>query len=189
MAHGGSKPEYTSDTLQANEWTGKVRLPASRLFEMIRRTLVFFGACLCLAGDWTLGITSFNSPKRITVEAEPGTTLRLASGSRRIVLPHGSTAGLLASGNEIDVFARRVTSTSRQVRITGFDGGPATFSLRDGVNRRRYVGVLEVDAEAGILRLKCHIPAAVAPPAGQPRHRGFDFCDQAHCGFSSRPGR
>jgi hypothetical protein len=141
------------------------------------------------AGDWTLGITSFNNPKRLTIEAEPGTAIRLVSGTRRIVLHHGSTAGLLATGNEIDVFAQRVTSTGHHVRVTGFNGGPAKFTIRDGVHRRVYIGELEVTATGGVLRPVCRVPSEVAPPAQQPRHREFDFCDQAHCGFQSTPPR
>jgi hypothetical protein len=139
---------------------------------------------LCLAGEWTLGITSFNNPKRLTIEPEPGTALRLTAGTRRIVLHHGSTAGLLASGNEIDVFAQRVRSTAYTVRITGVDGGPTKFSIRNGGLRRQYRGILEVSASAGILLPICRVPADVPPPSPQPRHRTFDFCDQAHCGFS-----
>jgi hypothetical protein len=141
------------------------------------------------AGQWTLGITSFNNPKRLTIEAEPGTAIRLISGTRRIVLYHGSTAGLLASSNEIDIFAQRVSSTGHLVRVTGFDGRPAKFTIRDGVHRRVYIGELEVTATGGVLRTICRVPAEVAPPAQPRRHREFDFCDQAHCGFSSERAR
>jgi hypothetical protein len=136
------------------------------------------------AGEWSLGITSFNNPKRLAIEAEPGTAIRLVSGTRRIILNRGSTAGLLAMGNEIDLFAQRVTSTGANVRVAGFDGGPGKFSLRDGVKRRVYVGVLEVTASGGVLRLICRVPGNIPRPTGPLRHRVFDFCDQSHCGFS-----
>jgi hypothetical protein len=156
----------------------------------VSRVLAIFLMAWTAAGEWTLGITSFDNPKRLTIEAEPGTALRLTSGTRRIVLYSGSTAGLLATGDEIDVFAQRVTSTAHNVKITGFDGGPAKFTLRDGIHARgSYVGVLEVTAWGGVLRPICRVANGIAPPAGRPRHRGFDFCDQAHCGVSTQPGR
>jgi hypothetical protein len=156
---------------------------------VIPLVLALLLATIPVAGQWILGITSFNNPKRLTMEPEPGTAVRLTSGTRSIVLHHGNTAGLLATGNEIDVFAQRVTSTGHQVRVTGLDGGPAKLTLRDSVNRRRYTGVLEVTASGNVLLIRCRVPGEVAPPASQPRHRGFDFCDQAHCGFSSAAPR
>jgi hypothetical protein len=137
------------------------------------------------AGEWTIGITSFNNPRRLTIEAEPGTALRLTSGTRNLVLNHGSTIGLFATGNEIDVFAQRVTSTGNTVRITGLNGEPAQFSIRNGMQRRRYTGALDVTAAGDVLRAICHVPHDIPRPSSERRHRGFDFCDQAHCGFVS----
>jgi hypothetical protein len=150
-----------------------------------RFAFILLLAATCAAAEWTLGITSFNNPNRLTIEAEPGTALRLTSGTRRIVLNHGSTAGLLAIGNQIDIFAQRATSTGYSVRITAMHGGPAKFSIRNGVQRRRYTGVLDVSAIGGVLRAICRVPSDIAPPSDKPRHRGYDFCDQAHCGSSS----
>jgi hypothetical protein len=184
---------------------------------MLRITLLaLLFAAGCPASDWLIGILDFNSPKRLTLEAEPGARLRLIAGTRRIDLNHGSTIGLLAAGSDIDVFAQRTGSTSRNVQITGTNGGPAAFSIRDGLKRRRYMGTLDVAAMGGTLFLKCRVPdevvvaialATLAPKDGEPelralaatvrerlassrgRHHGFDFCDRAHCGFQSDPPR
>ena len=147
-----------------------------------------------LLAIWTIGLTEFDRAPRLTIEADPGTAIRIRAGTREIILRHGETAGLLAVGDEIDLFARRRTSTARAIRVDAATGD-AAFSIRSGAHRRRYRGVLEVKSAAGGLQALCRISdetaiaiigrARLAAAAG--RHNGFDFCDRVHCGFHLDP--
>jgi hypothetical protein len=151
-------------------------------------TIVILLTAQSAAAEWTIGITHFGRAQRLTIEPDPGTSVRIRAGTREIILNHDEKAGLLAVGSEIDLFAKRQTSTSRRVQVDA-PSGEAAFSLRADGQRRRYRGVLDVTAAASGLQAVCRIPDEAGRHATDRagRHHGFDFCDKVHCGFHLDP--
>ena len=173
-----------------------------------------------------IGVLGLFQPHQIKVKAVAGEALiiqaeTLHDGEKTFTLEKSSgtdTAEIAVSNDALMLeIGSRLLKASR-IRASGRTSGAADFTLSiPGKINRRYQGVLEVKAVAGVMVpvVQMDLETAVASVvqaesmpdtpleaakaqavatrsyfiAARGRHRNFDFCDTTHCQFLREPPR
>jgi peptidoglycan hydrolase-like amidase len=176
------------------------------------------------AQDVRIGVLGLFRPREITVQAAPGQalvvhTLNIHVGNKDFVLERSSgedAAKLTVDGNVLVVQVGAQSFRTSAIYASGWSNGAVDFELGVPAKiRRRYRGVLEVKAVAGVLVpvIQMDLETAVASVvqaesapgtalealkaqaiatrsyflAASRRHHDFDFCDTTHCQFLRQP--
>lgn len=180
------------------------------------------------AQDVRIGVLGLFRPQALTLKAAPGQALLIqtkaiqtnrAQADKSFVLERSSgsdTAEVTVSGGELMLRTGRQSLRISELDASSRGNGAADFVLAiPGRISRRYHGVLELKAVAGILVpvVQMELETAVAsvvqaesPPdtplealqaqavatrsyfiASRGRHHDFDFCDTTHCQFLREP--
>ena len=176
------------------------------------------------AQDVRIGVLGLFRPDGISVKTAPGQALIIQTktvqgGEKSFILERSSgrgTADITATGNGLIVQSGNRSLRISELRASSHGSGATDFFLAiPGKISRRYHGVLEVRAVAGILvpvvqmELETAVASVVqaesAPDApleamqaqavatrsylvaSRGRHRDFDFCDTTHCQFLREP--
>jgi stage II sporulation protein D len=166
-----------------------------------------------------IGVFGLFKPRQLTVTAVEGSALVATAGAKSFVLDPSAGLAILnvsASGSQLLVKSPESSAYASSVRASARDGRASEFILAvPGKLRRRFSGVLQVTADAGVLTavvemdLEVAVASAVqaeSPPgapfealkaqavatrsyfiAGNGGHRAFDFCDTTHCQFLREP--
>jgi peptidoglycan hydrolase-like amidase len=197
-----------------------------------RMLLRLFFACTLLATqsvvaqDVRIGVLGLFRPRAITLQAAPGQALVVQAlntyaGNKDFVLERSSgqdAARLTVDRNVVVLQIGNQSFQTSTLRASSRSNGAVDFELGVPAKiRRRYRGVLEVKAEAGVLVpvVQMDLETAVASVVqaetvtGTPlealkaqaiatrsyflaaprRHHDFDFCDTTHCQFLRQPPR
>ena len=176
------------------------------------------------AQDVRIGVLGLFRPDGISVKTAPGQALIIQTktvqgGEKSFILERSSgrgTADITATGDGLIVQSGNQSLRISELRASSHGSGATDFFLAiPGKISRRYHGVLEVRAVAGILvpvvqmELETAVASVVqaesAPDApleamqaqavatrsylvaSRGRHRDFDFCDTTHCQFLREP--
>ena len=176
------------------------------------------------AQDVRIGVLGLFRPHEITLKTAPGQALIIQTktvqgGEKSFILERSSgrgTADITATGDGLIVQSGNQSLRISELRASSHGSGATDFFLAiPGKISRRYHGVLEVRAVAGILvpvvqmELETAVASVVqaesAPDApleamqaqavatrsylvaSRGRHRDFDFCDTTHCQFLREP--
>jgi stage II sporulation protein D len=189
--------------------------------KLVLRAMLLFLAVVIPATAQTvrIGVFGLFKPHQFTVTAVEGSALAVTAGPQSFVLdPSGGLAALKisASGSQLQVSSLANNAYTGSVRASARDGRAGEFILAvPGKLRRKFSGVLQVTADAGVLTavvemdLEVAVASAVqaeSPPgallealkaqavatrsylvAGTGGHKTFDFCDTTHCQFLREP--
>ncbi len=180
------------------------------------------------AQDVRIGVLGLFRPQALTLKAAPGQALVIqtkaiqtnrAQADKSFVLERSSgsdTAEITVSGGDLILLTGKQSLQISKLRASSRGNGAADFVIAvPGKVSRRYHGVLELKAVAGILvpAVQMELETAVAsvvqaesPPdaplaalqaqavatrsyfiASRGRHHDFDFCDTTHCQFVREP--
>src|SRR5882757_5104645 len=173
------------------------------------------------AQDVRIGVLGLFHPRQMTLQVVDTQALvgQTGAGSERFVLERStgrSVATISISGDGLTIRLGDRVVQATELRGTGRNGGAIDFALAiPSKISRRYHGVIEVRAAAGILipvvtmDLETAVASAVeaesdsdAPleelkaqavatrsyfVAARGRHHSFDFCDTTHCQFLREP--
>jgi stage II sporulation protein D len=176
------------------------------------------------AQDVRIGVLGLFRPHEITLKTVPGQALvihtKIAQGGEKtLILERSSgtdTAEIAVSGDGLTLRTDNQPLPISELRASSRGNGAADFVLAiPGKIERRYHGVLEVEAVAGILVpvVQMNLETAVASVVqaenapdtplealraqavatrsylvgARGRHRDFDFCDTTHCQFLREP--
>lgn len=176
------------------------------------------------AQDVRIGVLGLFRPREVTLQALPGQALAVHAlntyaGNKDFVLERSSgedAARLTVNGNFLVLQVGTQSIRTSALYASGRSNGAVDFELGVPAKiRRRYRGVLEVKAVAGVLVpvVQMDLETAVASvvqaesTAGTPlealkaqaiatrsyflaaprRHHDFDFCDTTHCQFLRQP--
>jgi peptidoglycan hydrolase-like amidase len=180
---------------------------------------VLLATHVACAQDVRVGVLGLFRPREIALKVAPGQALAIRSAEKSFVLEKSSgndTAEITVSGDELVIHVGNQSARTSSVRASSRSSGVADFVLAvPGKINRRYHGVLEVKAVAGILfpvvqmdletAVASVVQAESAPDAplealkaqavatrsyftaARGRHRDFDFCDTTHCQFLREP--
>jgi stage II sporulation protein D len=191
---------------------------------LLKPTLIvcaFLATQTVCAQDVRIGVLGLFHPKQVTLHVVDTQALVVQTGAGReqFVLERStgrSAATISSSGDGLTIRLGDRLVQATELRGTGRNGGAIDFALAiPSKISRRYHGVIEVRAAAGILipvvtmDLETAVASAVqaesdsdAPPeelkaqavatrsyfvAARGRHHSFDFCDTTHCQFLREP--
>jgi stage II sporulation protein D len=185
---------------------------------------VLLAAHAACAQDVRIGVLGLFQPREITVKPALGQALviqtkTMQGGEKSFVLERSSgsdTAEISISASDLLLHTGKQSLRISELRAFSRGNGACDFMLAiPGKISRRYHGVLEVSAVAGILLpvIQMDLETAVASVvqaesapdtplealqaqavatrsyfvAARGRHRDFDFCDTTHCQFLREP--
>jgi peptidoglycan hydrolase-like amidase len=171
------------------------------------------------AQDVSIGVLGLFRPRQITLQAAPAQAVIVHAGTKSFVLERSSgqhTTEITVAGDDLILTVGDQSIRTASLRASSRSNGVADFVLNiPGKITRRYRGVLEMKAAAGVLApvVRMDLETAVAsvvqaesapdtPPealkaqavatrsyftAARGRHYDFDFCDTTHCQFLREP--
>ncbi len=189
---------------------------------------VLLAAQAACAQDVRIGVLGLFRPHVLTLKAAPGQALTLQTETVQTKLPQAEksfvlerssgsdTAEITVSGGDLILHTGQQSLRISELHASSRGNGAADFVLAiPGKISRRYHGVLEVKAVAGILvpvvqmdletAVASVVQAESAPDtplealqaqavatrsyfiASRGRHQDFDFCDTTHCQFLREP--
>jgi stage II sporulation protein D len=166
-----------------------------------------------------IGVLSIFHPHELTIAADPTGELMIVAGGQRIFLQQGSNCSLLrvrSAGENLLLSCNTMELRGEELHASGRNQQSAGIVITlPGKIKRRYVGVLELQAKRGELFpiITMDLETAVASVvlaettqgtplealkaqaivsrsyfvSGGGRHSEFDFCDLTHCQFLREP--